>query len=85
MNDPDTGVRNVSDIARWMAYFRAMESRRTDALFRDPYAETLAGERGFQVAKILSQRNKWASRLRCRGTALPCPSRTPLAFHRGFG
>jgi methyltransferase (TIGR00027 family) len=62
MNDPDAGVRSVSDTARWMAYFRAMESRRPDALFRDPFAEALAGERGFQIAKILSQGNKqeWA-------------------------
>ena len=62
MNEPYAGVRHVSDIARWMAYFRAMESRRPDALFRDPHAETLAGERGFQVASILSQKNKqeWA-------------------------
>jgi methyltransferase (TIGR00027 family) len=62
MNDPHAGVRNISDTARWMAYFRAMESRRPDALFKDPHAEALAGERGFQIAKILSQANKqeWA-------------------------
>jgi len=66
MNDSDAGVRNVSDTARWMAYFRAMESRRPDALFRDPYAEALAGKRGFQIAGILSQGNKqewsWVTR-----------------------
>jgi methyltransferase (TIGR00027 family) len=66
MNDSDAGVRNVSDTARWMAYFRAMESRRPDALFRDPYAEALAGKRGFQIADILSQGNKqewsWVTR-----------------------
>jgi methyltransferase (TIGR00027 family) len=66
MNDPEAGVRNVSDTARWMAYFRAMESRRPDALLSDPYAEALAGERGFQIANILSQGNKqewsWATR-----------------------
>jgi methyltransferase (TIGR00027 family) len=62
MNDPHAGFRNISDTARWMACFRAMESRRPDALFSDPYAEALAGERGFQIAKILSQGNKqeWA-------------------------
>jgi hypothetical protein len=67
MNDPHAGVRNISDTARWMAYFRAMESRRPDALFSDPYAEALAGERGFQIAKILSQGNKqewaWVTRI----------------------
>jgi O-methyltransferase involved in polyketide biosynthesis len=62
MNGPHAGVRNISDTARWMAYFRAMESQRSDALFSDPYAEALAGERGIQIAKILSQGNKqeWA-------------------------
>jgi methyltransferase (TIGR00027 family) len=62
MSDPTSGVRNVSDTARWVAYFRALETRRPDALFRDPYAERLAGERGFQIANSLSQGNKheWA-------------------------
>jgi len=55
-------VRNVSDTARWVAYFRALETRRPDALFRDPYAERLAGERGFEIANALPDGNKheWA-------------------------
>ena len=62
MSDLHAGVRNVSDTARWVAYYRAMETRRPDALFRDPYAERLAGERGFQIAQKLAQGNKqeWA-------------------------
>jgi methyltransferase (TIGR00027 family) len=62
MSDTNSGVRNVSDTARWVAYFRALETQRTDALFRDPYAERLAGERGFQIADTLAQGNKheWA-------------------------
>jgi len=55
MNDPNTIVRSVSDTARWVASFRAVETRRPDALFRDPFAERLAGERGFQIAKMLAQ------------------------------
>lgn len=39
-------IRNVSDTALWVAVYRAMESERSDALFRDPYARRLAGERG---------------------------------------
>ncbi len=66
MNDLNAGVRNVSDTARWVAYYRAMETRRPDAMFRDPYAERLAGERGFQIAEKLAQGNKqewaWAAR-----------------------
>jgi methyltransferase (TIGR00027 family) len=39
-------IANVSDTARWVAMFRAMESSKPDALFHDPFAERLAGERG---------------------------------------
>jgi methyltransferase (TIGR00027 family) len=40
---------DVSDTARWVAYFRALESERADALFRDPFARRLAGERGRSI------------------------------------
>lgn len=55
-------VRDVSDTARWVAFFRARESQRPDALFRDPYAERLAGELGVQIANTLAEGNKheWA-------------------------
>jgi methyltransferase (TIGR00027 family) len=43
-------IRNVSDTARWVAVYRARESARPDALFRDPLAEKLAGERGRAIA-----------------------------------
>ncbi|WP_067825041.1 class I SAM-dependent methyltransferase [Nocardia inohanensis] len=39
-------ISNVSDTARWVAAYRAIESARTDALFHDPLAERLAGETG---------------------------------------
>ena len=38
--------RNISDTARWVAVYRAIESERPDAWFRDPLAKRLAGERG---------------------------------------
>jgi methyltransferase (TIGR00027 family) len=62
MNEQNLTVRGVSDTARWVAYFRALETRRPDALFRDPYAERLAGEHGFQIANTLPDGNKheWA-------------------------
>jgi len=58
----DSSVRSISDTARWVAYFRARETQRPDGLFRDPFAERLAGERGFQIANTLAQGNKheWA-------------------------
>ncbi|MHB8540549.1 MAG: class I SAM-dependent methyltransferase [Candidatus Acidiferrales bacterium] len=62
MNEPTHPVRNISDTARWVAYFRARETQRSDALFRDPFAERLAGERGFEIANTLLEGNKheWA-------------------------
>jgi methyltransferase (TIGR00027 family) len=44
-------VSNVSDTARWVAVYRAWESARPDALFNDPYAKLLAGERGEAIAR----------------------------------
>lgn len=62
MNESKTVVRGVSDTALWVAYFRARETQRPDAVFHDPYAERLAGERGFQIANTLRDGNKqeWA-------------------------
>jgi methyltransferase (TIGR00027 family) len=55
-------IRNISDTARWVAFYRAMESERPDALFRDPYARKLAGERGEQIVKALrgGKRQSWS-------------------------
>jgi methyltransferase (TIGR00027 family) len=50
-------VRGVGDTALWVASFRALETQRPDAIFRDPYAERLAGERGFQIANTLREGN----------------------------
>src|SRR5262245_45800813 len=50
MTSPDPAIRNVSDTAAWAAHYRALESDRPDASFRDPYAERLAGERGRRIA-----------------------------------
>jgi methyltransferase (TIGR00027 family) len=44
-------IRNVSDTARLVALDRAVETERPDALFRDPLARRLAGERGARIAK----------------------------------
>jgi methyltransferase (TIGR00027 family) len=43
-------IRNVSDTARWVAAYRALESAREDALFSDPFAALLAGDRGPAIA-----------------------------------
>ncbi|MDB6164558.1 MAG: SAM-dependent methyltransferase, partial [Xanthomonadaceae bacterium] len=46
-------IRDVSDTALWVAVYRAMESERTDALFNDPYARRLAGERGQTIVDTM--------------------------------
>lgn len=51
----DPLIRNISDTARWTAMFRAKESERADALFRDPYASRLAGERGEAIWKEMPE------------------------------
>ena len=43
-------IENVSDTARWVAWYRAQESSRPDALFRDPFAARLAGPKGEAIA-----------------------------------
>jgi len=53
-------VRNISDTARWAAVFRARETERADALFRDPYAERLAGKMGVDIANTLPEGNSHA-------------------------
>ncbi len=53
MSDSGPGLQSISDTAHWVAYYRAMESERPDALFRDPYARRLAGERGERAVKSL--------------------------------
>ena len=61
MNEPESGIRNISDTARWVAVYRARETQRTDAVFRDPFARQLAGERGEQIAASISfaEKNSW--------------------------
>ena len=54
-------VGNVSDTARWVAIYRAWESARPDALFHDPFAQRLAGERGAAIAAAVPRtaRSGW--------------------------
>jgi methyltransferase (TIGR00027 family) len=46
-------IRNISDTARWVAFYRAEETERQDACFRDPFARRLAGERGERIARSM--------------------------------
>ena len=62
MSQNEPVIRNVSDTAHWAAVYRARESGRPGALFRDPFARRLAGERGEQIFAALParDRNEWA-------------------------
>ena len=55
-------IRNISDTALLAAVYRARETERADALFRDPFARRLSGERGEQIAKslVFSEKNSWS-------------------------
>lgn len=55
-------IRNISDTALLAAVYRARETQRADALFRDPFARRLAGERGEQIARslVFSEKNSWS-------------------------
>src|SRR5262245_45330698 len=53
MTSPTSAIRNISDTALWVAIHRADESARPDALFRDPLASRLAGERGRAIRDAL--------------------------------
>jgi methyltransferase (TIGR00027 family) len=60
MSDPL--VRDISDTALWVAYYRAQETDRPDAVFRDPFARALAAERGEKIAKAQTfvDKNAWS-------------------------
>src|SRR5205085_9401055 len=56
----DPALRNISDTAIWAALYRAGEMDRADALFRDPFARRLTGERGARIAADMRDQEKHA-------------------------
>jgi methyltransferase (TIGR00027 family) len=59
VSQPEPVIRNVSDTARWVAVYRARESERPDAVFHDPFARRLAGDRGEQIAAAMPNQDSW--------------------------
>jgi methyltransferase (TIGR00027 family) len=53
MSTQDAKIRHVSDTALWVAFYRALESERPDALFKDELARLLVGERGQAIARAM--------------------------------
>lgn len=66
--DVNSPIHDVSDTAFWIAYHRALETARPDALFRDPFAARLAGERGRRISDAMSTSRvvAWTVALRTR-------------------
>ena len=55
-------IRDIADTARWVATYRARETEKPDAVFRDPFARALAGDRGEEIARALpfAEDNSWS-------------------------
>jgi methyltransferase (TIGR00027 family) len=62
MSEPagDVPIRGVTDTARWVAFYRAMESERPDAIFHDPFAKALAGEQGRAIVEAMPKGRAFA-------------------------
>jgi methyltransferase (TIGR00027 family) len=61
-------IAHVSDTAFWVAWYRWLETQRKDALFRDPLAGKLVGERGQKLARHMGieRAMAWSMSLRTR-------------------
>jgi methyltransferase (TIGR00027 family) len=53
-------IEHISDTAKWVAVYRAMESERPDALFHDPFALRLAGVEGENIVDALPRGRQMA-------------------------
>src|SRR6478672_4687454 len=55
MTTTDTPISHVSDTAFLISHYRAAESARPDALFHDPFAEKLSGEKGRVIGQAMNR------------------------------
>jgi methyltransferase (TIGR00027 family) len=60
MPAPVSSISHVSDTARWVAMYRAMESERPDALFHDAWARKLAGPEGEAILDSIPRGREFA-------------------------
>ncbi len=63
-------IQHVSDTALWIAAYRARESERPDAAFKDPLAGKLAGSRGFSMVKTTPYTEAMAFAMTTRTTGI---------------
>jgi methyltransferase (TIGR00027 family) len=64
----ESAISDVSDTAFWIANYRANETERPDALFHDPLARRLAGDKGQRIAGTMkgSRYTAWSVAIRTR-------------------
>ncbi len=55
---PEQKLRNLSDTAFWVAQYRAEETSRSDALFKDPLAAKLLEHRGKSIKEFMDRKNE---------------------------
>src|SRR5687767_13956543 len=46
-------IHHISDTAHWIAYYRALETERPDALFKDPFSKKLTQSLREDIARTL--------------------------------
>jgi methyltransferase (TIGR00027 family) len=63
-------INAVSDSALWIAAYRAQETERTDAVFKDWLASRLAGVRGYQMAATMPHAKTMAFNMVVRTAAI---------------
>jgi methyltransferase (TIGR00027 family) len=68
--EQDQLINNVSDTALWIAAFRALESERPDAAFKDTLARKLAGEKGFKMVEATPIKSHMAYAMTTRTTGI---------------
>jgi len=66
----DNLFEHISDTALWIAGYRAQETERPDATFKDPLAAKLAGDRGRQMVAITPKTHLMAFAMVARTTGI---------------
>jgi methyltransferase (TIGR00027 family) len=64
--ESEAAIEDVADTALWIAAYRARETARADALFRDPLAARLAGPKGARLAVTMTSAEQfyWMTAIR---------------------
>ena len=63
-------IQNVSDTSYWIAAYRAEETKKTNPAFKDPFAASLAGEKGIAIMQDMPNQKTMAFGITVRTTAI---------------